>query len=119
HIAHLLERLARADATPEEERRALDGVYGEILLLLATDEVRADRPDVRDEVEHGLWFLADTVWDTVPRIHDDVRRAAERYWGEEVEVPPFLRYRSWIGSDRDGNPFVTPEVTRWTLRVQR
>ena len=118
-IADLLLRLRRPGATPEEEQTALDAIANEIALLLATDEVRAERPDVRDEVEQGVWFLAGTIWDSVPRIHDDLRRAVERYYGGEIEIPPFLRYRSWIGSDRDGNPFVTPEITRWTLERQR
>jgi phosphoenolpyruvate carboxylase len=118
-IAELLLDIRRSDATPEEEQAALDALANEIALLLATDEIRAERPDVRDEVEQGLWFLAGTIWDTVPRIHDDVRRAVERYYGEEIDTPPFLRYRSWIGSDRDGNPFVTADVTRWTLGRQR
>jgi phosphoenolpyruvate carboxylase len=119
HIAELLLRLRRSDATPEDEQTALDGIYNEIVLLLATDEVRAERPNVRDEVGQGLWFMAGTIWNTVPRIHDDLRRAVERYYGGEIDVPPFLRYRSWIGSDRDGNPYVTPEVTRWTFLGQR
>ncbi|MBW3534439.1 MAG: phosphoenolpyruvate carboxylase, partial [Gemmatimonadetes bacterium] len=118
-IAALLTRLQRTDPTPDEEEEVLDAVYAEVALLLATDDLRADRPDVRDEVEQGLHFLAGVIWDTVPRILEDVRRAVERCWGERPRVPPFLRYRSWIGSDRDGNPNVTADVTRWTFQVQR
>ncbi len=118
-IGELLSRLRRADATPEEEEEALDTIYGEITLLLATDEIRAERPGVRDEVEQGLHFLGGVIWDAVPRVMEDVRRAVERCYGVRPDVPAFLRYRSWIGSDRDGNPNVTPEVTRWTFRLQR
>ncbi len=118
-IAALLTRLQRTDPTPGEEEEILDAVYGEVTLLLATDDVRAQRPGVRDEVEHGLHFLAGVIFDAVPGIMDDVRRAVEREWGERVEVPAFLRYRSWIGGDRDGNPNVTADVTRWTFRAQR
>ncbi|MGD2068937.1 MAG: phosphoenolpyruvate carboxylase [Gemmatimonadota bacterium] len=119
HIAALLSRLRLGATTPEEDRDTLDAIYDDIVLLLVTDEVRAERPDVRDEVEQGLWFLAGTIWEAVPRIHEDIRRAVEEGWGEEIRVPPFLRYRSWIGSDRDGNPYVTADVTRWTFEVQR
>lgn len=118
-VAELLIRLRRMDATPEERQETLDAVYNQILLLLASDEVRPQRPQVRHEVEQGLWFLAGTVWNTLPRIHADVRSAVQRYYGSDIEPPPFLRYRSWIGSDRDGNPFVTAEVTRWTFARQR
>ncbi|MDX1567075.1 MAG: phosphoenolpyruvate carboxylase, partial [Longimicrobiales bacterium] len=140
-IADILGRLRRTQTTPEEEHAFLDAVYEEILILLATDEIRAERPDVRDEVHQGLHFLSGVIWDTVPRIHADVRRALGRHFGEEgdadpgsgnddgagagedargvYDLPPFLRYRSWIGGDRDGNPYVTAGVTRWTFAVQR
>lgn len=118
-IAELLGRLQRSESTPEEEEALLDGIYEEILILLATDEVRAERPEVLDEVREGLHFLAGVIWDTVPRIHADLRRALHRHYGAEPELPTFLRYRSWIGSDRDGNPFVTADVTRRTFALQR
>jgi phosphoenolpyruvate carboxylase len=54
-----------------------------------------------------------------PAIHRDVERALERHYGEVVDVPTFLRWRSWIGADRDGNPNVTPEVTRHALARHR
>ncbi len=118
-ITDLLGRLRRTRTTPEEEESLLDAVYDEILILLATEEIRPDRPEVRDEVLQGLHFLSGVIWDTVPRIHADVRRALRRNYDADPDLPPFLRYRSWIGSDRDGNPFVTAEVTRWTFAAQR
>ncbi|HEX2168631.1 MAG TPA: phosphoenolpyruvate carboxylase, partial [Longimicrobiales bacterium] len=54
-----------------------------------------------------------------PRIHRDVERALERHYGVAAEVPVFLRWRSWIGSDRDGNPNVTPDITRHALERHR
>ncbi|HEX6927039.1 MAG TPA: phosphoenolpyruvate carboxylase [Longimicrobiaceae bacterium] len=117
-IATLLTQL-RLDPTPDEEEDALDELYAHISLLLATAEVRVERPTVREEVEQGLYFLRGSIWEAVPAIHRDVERALRKHYGEVHELPVFLRYRSWIGSDRDGNPNVTPEVTRWTLAVQR
>src|SRR5690606_4482290 len=117
-IASLLTQL-RLDTTPDEEEDALDELYAHISLLLATAEVRVERPTVREEVEQGLYFLRGSIWEAVPAIHRDVERALRKHYGEVHELPVFLRYRSWIGSDRDGNPNVTPEVTRWTLAVQR
>ena len=117
-IASLL-TLLRRDPTPDEEENALDELYGHISLLLATAEVRVERPTVREEVEQGLYFLRGSIWEAVPEIHRDVERALRKHYGEAPELPVFLRYRSWIGSDRDGNPNVTSEVTRWTLAVQR
>jgi phosphoenolpyruvate carboxylase len=118
-IAHLLRTLREAEATPAERLDALDSLYGQISYLLGTDEVRADRPTVRDEVEQGHYFLHGPIWDTIPAIHRDIQRALRRHYDTTAEVPAFLRYRSWIGSDRDGNPHVTPEVTEWTFVRQR
>ncbi|HSJ15375.1 MAG TPA: phosphoenolpyruvate carboxylase [Longimicrobiales bacterium] len=118
-MADLLATLRTTDSTPEEEHALLDALYDEVLILLATDEIRAERPEVRDEVRQGLHFLSGVIWETVPRIHADLRRALRQHYGADSEVPPLLRYRSWIGSDRDGNPNVTAEVTRWTFGVQR
>jgi phosphoenolpyruvate carboxylase len=121
-VAELLAELQLADATEAERTDAVAALRDQVSLLLATAEVRAERPSVRDEVEQGVWFMESTIWETAPRIHRDVRRALRQHYGpaaDSVELPPFLRWRSWIGSDRDGNPNVTPEITRWTYLRQR
>ena len=118
-INRLLAELRREDTTPTEREQALDDLYNQIALLLGTDEIRAERPTVREEVDQGLYFMMGAIWETVPRIHRDVKQALRRYYDEEVTLPAFLKYRSWIGSDRDGNPHVTPDVTRWTVARQR
>lgn len=114
-----LAEMARPDATPEEREMARRDIALQIDLLLATDQLRAARPEVLDEVEQGLFFLTTSVWNSVPRVYDDLKRAVRTAYGEEVPIPAFLKYRSWIGADRDGNPFVTADVTRATLRRQR
>src|SRR5690606_12452907 len=92
-------------------------------VMFRTDEVRQTRLHVLEEVRNGIYFLAGSIWDAVPRLHRDLREAlADAYPGEEGGAAPdaaFLRYRSWIGGDRDGNPNVTPEVTRSTLAMLR
>ena len=118
-IAALLIRLGHGDSTPDETARLHDDVYNEIVLLLATAEVRTERPGVDDEVDQGIHYLTGCVWEVVPHLHDDLRRALGRCYGAEPELPPFVRFRSWMGGDRDGNPNVTPEVTRRTLSSHR
>ncbi len=119
HIADLLSTLRRPDATPDERAETLDRLYSQIAFLLGTDEVRAERPTVREEVEQGHYFLHGSIWDTIPTIHRDVQQALRRHYDAAAELPAFLKYRSWIGSDRDGNPNVTADVTRWTFARQR
>ncbi len=121
-LADLLEALRAPDTTPAEEDALVREIENGIRLLLATDEIRPAAVTVEDEVRNGLYFVATSIWQTIPRIHADLRRALRTEYGDEaehVDLPPFLRYRSWIGGDRDGNPRVTADVTAWTLRVHR
>lgn len=94
-------------------------MYNEVVLLLNTDDVRASAIRVQDEIANGIYFLTNAIWDVVPRIHADVQDALETYYGKSAELPAFLQYRSWIGGDRDGNPFVTADLTRYALLEHR
>jgi phosphoenolpyruvate carboxylase len=121
-IAAALERLTDPRLTPAEADALLAEVRNGIALLLTTDEVRTRAVTVEDEVRHGLYFLATSIWRTVPQIHRDVQAALRQQLGDDAapaELPTFLRYRSWIGGDRDGNPGVTAAITRWTLAEHR
>ena len=118
-LAALTTQLYQDDPPPEERDDLLNQIHNQITLLLTTDEVRAARPTVIDEVENGLYFLRNTIFETIPQIHQDLHRAVQRHYGQPPEIPVFLRFRSWIGSDRDGNPFVTAAVTRRTVSLHR
>ncbi|MFB6352307.1 MAG: phosphoenolpyruvate carboxylase, partial [Bradymonadaceae bacterium] len=72
-----------------------------------------------DEVDFGLYFLQSSIWEVVPRIEDDLERALVDRLDDPPEVPETVRYVSWIGGDRDGNPNVTPDVTRRTFEKHR
>ncbi len=90
------------------------------MLLWQSDETRDRRPTVLDEVRNGLYFFEATLFKLVPRIYDELERAlAQEFPGESFDIPTFLRYGSWIGGDRDGNPFVTLEVTEEALRTHK
>ena len=118
--------LAKAEAPPaltdplEDENAPMDEAERILVELWQTDEMRAQRLSVREEVRNALYFFGRTVMEVVPWLHEDLRRALEEaYPGERFEVPTFLTYRSWVGGDRDGNPNVTPEVTWDTLLEHR
>ena len=105
--------------TPVEIDAVSKEILNEISLLLATDEIRSSRLTVEDEVENGLYYFTRSIWETIPHIYRDFKRAFSNYYSKEPDLPTFLKYRSWIGSDRDGNPNVTPEVTWRTAIEQR
>ncbi len=92
----------------------------EIRQLWMTDEVRASRPDVADEISHGLHYFNKSLFDAVPTTYHYLEKAVKRYYGEQakINVPSILTFGSWIGGDRDGNPNVKPETTVLALRMQ-
>jgi phosphoenolpyruvate carboxylase len=118
-IAQLLTALREHELTPEERRSTLRDVRDQVRLLFATDEIRTAQVSVENEVEHGLYFVRNTIWKTIPRIHADLRDAVYKHYGVVTDPGSFLRFRSWIGSDRDGNPFVTPDITWRTFLTHR
>jgi len=119
HLASLIDQLRNSKPTPQERNELLHQLQNHVGLLVASDKVRASKPTVIDEVENGLHYLRNAIWETVPRIHRDVVNAIERHYQVQIEVPVFLKFRSWIGGDRDGNPNVTAEVTMKTFSMHR
>ncbi|HVC34347.1 MAG TPA: phosphoenolpyruvate carboxylase [Chloroflexota bacterium] len=105
---------------PLDRAAVLEDLLEEVTLLWQTDPVRVTRPTPLDEVANGLWFFDQTLFDVVPWIYRDLARAlAASYPDEPWTIPPFLRYSTWIGGDRDGNPLVTDAVTLEALSMHR
>ena len=118
-LGRLVASLDEGPRTPAEIEDGESEARVILKLLLGTDEIRTKRLDVADEVRNGIHHLAGVIWDAVPRLHRDLRRMAMDYWGVRLEMPVLLQYRSWIGGDRDGNPNVTSDFTRYTLEQMR
>jgi phosphoenolpyruvate carboxylase len=119
------EFLARIDRIPVPEldlARLEDAIRAEITSLWQTDEVRSRRPTVYDEIKMGLDYYDVSIFATLPSLYREISEALHSAYGLEIEpraLPLVLHFGSWIGGDRDGNPFVTPEVTREALRLAR
>lgn len=106
----------------EREREDLQrAVRDEIEVLWLTGELKLDRPTVDQEVDWGLYFFEENLFDVVPALYGRIEAAfARQFPGEPLELPVVFGFGSWIGGDRDGNPFVTSTVTRntlWRLRL--
>ena len=110
-IAHLLNERDRVQLTPEEMRNNEEGLRCAIQILWQTRMLRSARLSVYDEIKNGLAYYHYTFLTEVPRLYAEIEDLLERRLGGHAPpIPPFLRIGSWIGGDRDGNPFVTDEV---------
>ena len=110
-----LQEFDTADLLPRERARHEADMRSELTLLWQTEFLRPTRPTVLDEVERGLSIMP-RLCEAVPQVHAALRRAlAEHYPEHRFHVPAFLSFGSWMGGDRDGNPFVTAAVTEATL----
>ncbi len=117
-IADVLERRDRQLLTPDEQRDADEMLKQVVLTLWLTRMVRSERLRVIDEVKNGISYFRSTFFTELPRLYgdtEDLLRA--RFPAHTWTLPPFMRVGSWIGGDRDGNPFVTAEVLRETVRL--
>jgi phosphoenolpyruvate carboxylase len=121
-IAENLERLDQLPLTDPEAKKCEAAIAAEITALWQTDEVRRRPPVVRDEIKMGLDYYSDCLISTLPRLYEEFVDAFRQIYDCELsvdEVPTFLRFGSWIGGDRDGNPYVTPDCTRDALQMSR
>ncbi len=119
-IAGALASQDRVDVTAPERAEIAASLRREVLAAWETDEIRARRPTPVDEAIAGLLIFEQTLWDAVPRFLRSLNGALTRATGRglSLEAAP-LRFGSWMGGDRDGNPTVTPEVTRLACSVAR
>jgi phosphoenolpyruvate carboxylase len=138
-ISDLLEQLDRIPV-PEAQLEALEhDLTAEITALWQTDDVRSARPTVRDEIRMALDYYESSLFDTLPVLYAEVAAALDAEYptikethlvtnsstkrndpappASIAELPQLIQFGSWIGGDRDGNPFVTPEATREALAM--
>jgi phosphoenolpyruvate carboxylase len=115
----LIQDLHERRLNDEETREKLAAIVSQIQILWKTDEVRVHKPQVTDEVRQGLYFFRESLFSAVPSVYTNLERAVKRVYGSDsgIEVPSFIRFGSWIGGDRDGNPFVKPETTELAVRM--
>jgi phosphoenolpyruvate carboxylase len=121
-IGEFLAALDRIPLPEEEIARLEEAIRAEITSLWQTDEVRSRRPTVYDEIKMGLDYYDVSIFATLPSLYREIAAALKTAYGVEIEtheLPQVLNFGSWIGGDRDGNPYVTPEVTRSAIQLAR
>lgn len=118
-IAEQLDRFEKLPLTDEAARQGQEAIAAEIAGLWQTDEVRRKQPTVRDEIKMCLDVYRSCLIDSLPDVYQELSSAFEGVYGGEPEIPDVLRFGSWIGGDRDGNPNVTAAAMRDALHMAR
>jgi len=116
-----LDHLVRIGAALDQpgRLRSASALGAEVLALAATEDARARRPTPLDEVENALDVFRRSLLDVTPRIYRTIEDRLRARLGVTWRVPAFLRWGTWVGGDRDGNPNVTASMTRGALGRQR
>ncbi|WP_282937973.1 phosphoenolpyruvate carboxylase [Paenibacillus sp. RC67] len=119
-IANDVMELDNPSLTFREREQLRANLLGEVVTLWQTDELRDRKPTVIDEVRNGMYYFDETLFDVLPDVYQELERVLAKYYPEEDwHVPVYMKFGSWIGGDRDGNPSVTSDVTWETLTMQR
>jgi phosphoenolpyruvate carboxylase len=118
-IASALRQLAEQALAPLQRAVLEDVIHAEIATLWQTRELVTQRPTVLDEVKSALYYFRRSLLAATPKLMQDLELALDTYYGPgSTALAPVIRFRSWIGGDRDGNPLVSPDVTRETFGLQ-
>jgi phosphoenolpyruvate carboxylase len=129
-ISDLLERLDGIAVPPAEIAALERDLLAEITALWQTDDVRNARPTVRDEIRMGLDYYESSIFSTIPVLYAEIAAALDAEFPPDPNnatskttplsaLPTLVRFGSWIGGDRDGNPFVTASTTQDSLAMAR
>ncbi|PAN23802.1 hypothetical protein GQ55_4G120100 [Panicum hallii var. hallii] len=113
-IRNCLTQLNAKDITDDEKKELDEDLHRAIQAAFRTDEIRRAQPTPQDEMRYGMSYIHETIWKGVPKFLRRVDTALKNI-GIDERLPynvPLIQFCSWMGGDRDGNPRVTPEVTR-------
>jgi phosphoenolpyruvate carboxylase len=124
HLFVAADRLSAPRQLLDQRQRAEHELRTLVQTLWKTEEVRATRPEVRNEIRNGLYFFHESLFDAVAETYRRLDEGVRRAWAGDpaiatFELPAVLRFGSWIGGDRDGNPNVTADVTRMAALMQQ
>ncbi|MFB6132344.1 MAG: phosphoenolpyruvate carboxylase, partial [Halanaeroarchaeum sp.] len=118
-IADHLERLDQRRLTDDERRDIHSRLDAVVEGLWTTKHIRNRSPEPFDEARNVHWYLVNVIMEVIPEVYDEIETRLDEAYDDPPPVPSILSFRSWAGSDADGNPNVTPDVTAETLDRQR
>ena len=114
-ISQLLLRRELLKNTPGEEEEIKTQLQTEITLLWQSNEIRFHKVTVKDEIQRGLFFFKDVIYELIPQFYLTFNSKLRSEYNFKKPVPSVLNFGSWMGGDRDGHPYVTVNLTKETL----
>ena len=113
----LLRELELPRYTERERNGLMADLSDQIELIFLTGELQLEKTTVEREVSWALHFFDEALFEMLPELFYSLEASLADYFpDDDFEVPPFFQVGCWVGGDRDGNPFVTADVTRTTLK---
>ena len=119
-LALCLDRLEYEVLVPSEKAEIMSLIAEQIETFWVTKSVRENKPKVIDEVRQVIETVMESLVNIIPRFYRNIENVLDKvYPDRKFDIPPFLAFGSWIGGDRDGNPFVTHDVTEQTIKLNQ
>jgi len=120
NLIELLEQRQLLHKYPSRIRKIDIKLYSEITIIWKTDDLKRSRPKPTDEARWGLAVIEDSLWDTIPKVYKRINDIFRENLKKDLprNFSP-IKFGSWMGGDRDGNPNVTASVTKETILLSR
>ncbi|HXG31130.1 MAG TPA: phosphoenolpyruvate carboxylase [Thermodesulfobacteriota bacterium] len=119
-ISVLLKELENPILTPDEREKIEREIRAEIVSLWQTEEVPPYKISPIDEARNVLYYFKETIFDALINTYEELENQIKKHYGlRDIRIPAFIRFGSWVGGDRDGNPYVTHKVTYRVLRMHK
>ncbi len=118
-ISRTMYALDTEDLLPREREELLTKIHAEVTALWTTERSRTTKPTPKDEVRTSLYHFYATLWDIIPEVYRNMEKALAKYYPTLAVPDRFLSFGSWIGGDRDGNPFVTTHISAEAIQRYR
>tara|TARA_A100001015_G_scaffold86769_1_gene96423 strand:- start:14804 stop:17560 length:2757 start_codon:yes stop_codon:yes gene_type:complete len=114
-----IEKLLFTLMSKNEKEYLNEKIKRSLTMLLLTDDLRTTRVTVNDEIKNTIYHCTRSLWNAIPELHKNLSNSIKLYYNYELQTKDFIKFRTWVGGDRDGNPNVTNEITQNAITLQK
>lgn len=114
-----IEKLLFTVMSNNEKEYLNEKIKRSLTMLLLTDDLRTTRVTVNDEIKNTIYHCTRSLWNAIPELHKNLSNSMKLYYNYELRTKDFIKFRTWVGGDRDGNPNVTNEITQNAITLQK